>query len=110
MLRRFFDAAERQRIDVDEMRRRLDLKLHEIDQIGAPGNELGCRLGRRCAGRCDTAGPIVAKRFHVRPPSTTSRIAATMLGYAEHRQILPLIRSAISAWLKEGTDATSAVT
>ena len=40
----------------------------------APGSR------RRCAGGCDAAGAFVAERLHVRPPSATSRIAATMLG------------------------------
>ena len=44
LLRRFFDAAERQRVDIDKMRRGLDLQLHEIDQVGAAGNELGLRV------------------------------------------------------------------
>jgi hypothetical protein len=80
VLRRFFDAAERQRVDVDEMRRRLDFELHEIDEVGAAGDELRGRFGRRCTGRCDAVGSFIAKRFHERPPSATSRIAATMLG------------------------------
>ncbi len=78
-LRGLFDTGERQQADVDEMRRRLDLQLHEIDEVGAAGDELGRGLGCRCAGRRDAAGPFVAERLHVRPPSATSRIAATML-------------------------------
>ena len=34
-------------IDVDEMRRRLDLELHEIEQVGAAGDELGAGDARR---------------------------------------------------------------
>ena len=48
-------------------------------QVGAAGDELGCGLGCRCAGGRDAARPFVAERLHVRPPSATSRIAATML-------------------------------
>src|ERR1700751_4834797 len=79
LLRRFFNAAERQRVDIDEPRRGLDLKLHEIDQIGAAGAELARRTRRDGAGGVDVARTFVVKRLHVRSPSTTSRIAATML-------------------------------
>jgi hypothetical protein len=45
------DIGERQHADIDEMRRRLDLQLHEIDEVGATSYELGRRLACcRCAG------------------------------------------------------------
>ena len=109
LLRGLFDAAERQRIDVDKIRRRLDFKLHKVDQIGPASDELGCTTRRRRAGGRDITRSLVAKRLHDRSPSTTSRIAATMFAYAEHRQIFPLIRSLISASVSIGWDATSAV-
>jgi hypothetical protein len=63
-LRRLLDAIKRQPTDVDELRRRLDLQLHEVDEIRASGDELGRRLGGRCAGGRDLARPFVAERRH----------------------------------------------
>jgi hypothetical protein len=63
-LRRLFNAIKRQATDVDELRRRLDLQLHEVDEIRAPGDELGRGPGGRCAGGRDLVRPFVAERFH----------------------------------------------
>jgi len=63
-LGRLFDAIKRQPTNVDELRRRLDLQLHEVDEIRAPGDELGRGPGGRCAGGRDLVRPFVAERFH----------------------------------------------
>ncbi len=41
-----FDLVERQPVDVDEFRWRLDLELHQVEQIGAAGDDPGAGLGR----------------------------------------------------------------
>ena len=38
-----FDLVERQTVHVDQVRRRLDLELHQIEQVGAACDELGAR-------------------------------------------------------------------
>src|ERR1700732_3223587 len=93
------------------MRRLLDLELHQVQKIGAATYELraGSRHGRsRCPRVSD---PLVRERLHRDTSPATSRMAATILGYAAHRQMLPLMRSRISA-SDRGIcrDATSGVT
>src|SRR5258705_13491971 len=78
------------------MRRLLDLELHQVEQIGAAADELCAWPRRGLSGRFGIDDPLVRKRFHLDPPPATSLMAATMLGYAAHRQMLPLIRSRIS--------------
>src|SRR5437870_3435388 len=93
------------------MRRLLDLELHQVQKIGAATDELraGSRHGRsRCPRVSD---PLVRERLHRDTPTATSRMAATILGYAAHRQMLPLMRSRISASDRAiCPDATSGVT
>src|ERR1700704_3158305 len=43
----FFDLVERQSVDIDQLRWRLDLQLHKVEQIGAASNDLGARLDGR---------------------------------------------------------------
>ena len=80
MLAAMSGGAERQRIDVDEMLRCLNLQLHQIDQVSSAGDKFGGRLSTKCASRGNAARLFVTERFHVRLPSATSRIAATILG------------------------------
>ncbi len=76
---RLFDRLERQARDVDEPRRTLDLLLHEIDQVGAAGDEFRLRIGGDPAhGVGDVGGARVGKIDHDRPIACW--IAATMLG------------------------------
>ena len=52
---RRLDLVERQPVHVDEVRGRLDLELHQVEQVGSAGDELGAgdaRRGRRGFGRC----------------------------------------------------------
>src|SRR5688572_14515655 len=84
------------------MRRRLDLELHQVEQVCAAGDELrvAClRGGRRSFGR--RARALEGERFHTRLLET-SVIASTMFEYAPQRQILPLMRSRSSAPVKRG--------
>ena len=41
------DLVEPEVLHVDQMRRRLDLELHQVEQVGAAGDELGARRARR---------------------------------------------------------------
>ncbi len=105
-----FDLIEREPVDVDEMLRRFDLELHEIEQIGAAGDELGSRPALRCC-RCLSrrSRTLVGERFHVLLPAT-SAMASTMLEYAAQRQMLPLIRSRNSTGVIAGRAVRSALT
>jgi hypothetical protein len=83
------DLVERQTRDVDQPRRARDVLLHQVDQIGAAGDEFGGRVGRDPAHRVgDVAGARIFEIVH-RPaspgfspalPDSTASIAATMLG------------------------------
>ena len=78
-LGRRFDLVEREAVDVDQMRRRFDLELHQVEQVGAAGDELGAldaRGGRRSLGGRFRA--LVGEGFHACLPAT-SVIASTML-------------------------------
>jgi len=78
---RRFDPVEAQMIDVDQVGRRFDLELHQVEQIGAAGNEArtlhrSCGLGGiRNAGRA-----AIGKRLHAFFSPATSFMAAMMLG------------------------------
>ena len=76
--RRIFDLPQRQPRDVDQLYRLLDIHLHQIDQIGAAGDDLCLRLGSHLPHR---VGDVVSTRVleidHDGP--TTCWIAATML-------------------------------
>ena len=79
-LRRRLDLVERQAVDVDQVRGRLDLQLHQVEQVGAAGDELARRAcaataAAASAGRC---GALVGEGLHARTPAT-SVIASTML-------------------------------
>src|SRR5437016_4998974 len=88
------------------MRRPLDVQLHQIDEIRAAGHESGGGRGTGADRRVDVRGADVVEIDHwVRPPPfeacarRTSCTAATMPGYAPHRQMLPLIASRTSSSL-----------
>src|SRR4029077_18416309 len=74
---------------------------HQVHLGGTAGQERAVRaLPHQRDRGTGVAGPYIAERPHHRSPpaaSRTPRIAARMFGYAAHRQILPLIHSAISA-------------
>jgi hypothetical protein len=73
----FLYAVETNMPKVDQMSRRFYLKLHEIDQIGAPGNEfraLSLRSDRSSLG--GTLRSLVGELFHARLPATSAIASA----------------------------------
>src|SRR5215510_1223507 len=79
------DAAERQRVDVDQTFRRLDFLAHEVDEGRAACYVACTSCGRfQCIFQCKCF--LEHERTHVQPLLATSAIAATMPGYAPHRQ------------------------
>ena len=48
--RRRLDLVEAEIVHVDQVRRRLDLQLHQVEQVGAAGDELGALDARRRGG------------------------------------------------------------
>ena len=67
-VRGFLDGLERQPRNVDQPRRPFDILLHQVDQVGAAGNEFRRRIGRDLAHR---VGDVVRARVleidHDRP-------------------------------------------
>src|SRR5580704_7512565 len=99
-VRQVLDAVQRQVVDVDQQPRPQHVLAHQIHLGGTAGQERAVRAlpDQRDRGT-GVAGPDIAERPHHRSlpaASRTPRIAARMFGYAAHRQILPLIHSAIS--------------
>jgi hypothetical protein len=75
------DLVETQAVDVDQMLRRLDLQLHQVEQIGAARDELGARhAGRGARGLLGRGGALIGEGLHaVRSVPATSWIASMML-------------------------------
>jgi hypothetical protein len=72
---KLLDSVQGQPADVDHRLRPLDALTHQIDQVGATGQELCPRLGGdRLQGRVHVRSAEVGKRLH----RATSSIAATM--------------------------------
>ena len=72
---RFIDLLERQMRDVDQSRRARDVFLHEVDQIGAAGDELCVRVDRDHAhGVGDVARARIVEIVH--RPASPRRSAA----------------------------------
>src|SRR5260370_34287587 len=81
-VRQIFDLLQRQPADIDQMRRLLDLELHQVQKLGAATDELraGSRHGRyRCPRVSD---PLVRERLHRDTAPATSLLAARNMGYA----------------------------
>ena len=73
------DPVELQVLDIDEVGRRLDLQLHQVEQVGAASDELGarpCRHGSSSLRR--RLGAAVGEGLHASAPAT-SVIASRML-------------------------------
>ena len=78
-VRRLLDGLERQARDVDQLRRARHLVLHQVDQVGAAGDEFRSRIGCNLShGVGDVGCPRVLEVDHDRP--ITCWIAARMLG------------------------------
>ncbi|MNL03317.1 hypothetical protein D3C87_1238500 [compost metagenome] len=73
-----FDLVETNSVDVDEMRRVLDLQLHQVQDICPAGDEFGFRIGC-CRFRCrlSRCGSLVCEGSHASIPPT-SAIASRM--------------------------------
>src|SRR3546814_20769575 len=74
-----FDPVERQAANVDEVRRCFYLELHEVEEVGPPGDEAraghASEGGGRGGGR---VGPLIGEAPHASTPAT-SVIASMML-------------------------------
>ena len=80
---RFLDRRQWQPRNVDEPRRALDISFHQIDEIGAAGDELRRRIGSDLPNRVgDVVGARVLEVYHdfTPPPVIACWIAATMFG------------------------------
>jgi hypothetical protein len=77
-IRRVFDLLQRQARDVDHLRRPFDIHLHQINQIGAAGDEFRVCIGGYLAYRVrNVVGARILEVDHDR--SIACWIAATML-------------------------------
>src|SRR5207244_3338348 len=104
------DLVECEAVDVDQVRRRLDVELHQVEQVGAAGDELRTGDAARGRGRIGRRlRAFVAERSHAFVPAT-SLIASMMFEYAPQRQMLPLMRSRSSAAVTCGAAVRSALT
>ena len=79
---RGLDQFERQVRDVDQPGRALDVVLHQVEEVGASGDELRSRIGRDLPhGVRDVVARAYSKLIMARDlPAIACRIAATMLG------------------------------
>ena len=73
------DLAERQSADVDESVRRLDLELHQVEQVGAAGDKAGA-AARGLARIGGVGSALILECPHRVCAPATSTIASTMLG------------------------------
>ena len=79
-VRGLLDGLERQARDVDQARRALDVVFHQVEEVGAPCDELRGRIGRDLPdGVRDVGGARIFEIDHGLAP-IACWIAATMLG------------------------------
>ena len=100
-VRQVLDQVQRQVVDVDQQPWPQHVLAHQVHLGSAAGQERAVRaLPDQRDRPTGVDGPYITEWPHHRSPPTASRtprIAARIFGYAAHRQILPLIHSAISA-------------
>lgn len=97
-IRCLFDGIQAQPVDIDQMRGRLDLQFHQIEQVCAASDEIGTRLARRLGRSVGGRGrTLVAKRLHARSPAT-SLIASMMLNTHRSGRCCRSCAPAIPAW------------
>ena len=65
-------------IDIDEMRRRLDLELHQVEQVGAARYEFGVWLACSRSGRGWRLGAFVGEGLHACLPATSVTASAML--------------------------------
>jgi hypothetical protein len=64
-------------VDVDEVRRGLDLELHQVDEVRPAGEELGPRLaGDGGDGGTGIGGALVGERLHLAASATAGTMFA----------------------------------
>src|ERR1700690_4307202 len=113
---RVFDFCEVEAGDVDESARLLDVVLHEIDEVGAAAEKLCAARGDGVESLIRCGYALIGEWIHAGSPflfatleeivkPAAARTAATMFGYAPHRQMLPLMRSRISSSVRAGPEA-----
>ncbi|KAK0329101.1 hypothetical protein LTR94_038092, partial [Friedmanniomyces endolithicus] len=65
-------------VDVDQGGRGLDLELHEVEQVGAAGDEAGVRgTGDELGGLSRRSGALVGECLHALTPPTS--VIASMM-------------------------------
>ena len=79
-VRGLLDGLERQPRDVDQPRGAFDILLHQIDQVGAAGDEFRRRIGRDLPHRVGDVGGARVLEIDHDCRSIACWIAATMLG------------------------------
>src|SRR3954453_5694400 len=98
--RGFLDSPEWQMRDVDEPPGALNIVLHQVQYVGAPSDESGVRIGSdlsESVADIGRLGKLKVDHGLLLIAAMACWIAATILGYAPQRQILPLISSRISS-------------
>ena len=74
----FLDPVQRQPGDVDDRLRPLDALAHQVDEVGAAGEELRSRLGSdRPQGGVHVRSADVGEALHPRPPGSRRRCRCT---------------------------------
>src|SRR5262249_19083155 len=96
------DLAQGQAGDVDQPARPLDVLLHQVEQVGAAGDEPGGAVGGDFApgaghGRGAGVGGGGPRGTPPSPARPAPSLGARMFGYAPQRQMLPLISSRTSS-------------
>ena len=66
--------------DVDQSQRAFDIVLHQVDEVGTPGDELGFRIGRELADCVGYVGGARIFKIDHRLSPIACWMAATMLG------------------------------
>ncbi len=77
--RGILDLVQRETVDIDEMVRRLDLQLHQIEQIRSTRNEFGAGFGRGRRSLGQRIRALIGEGLHVSSPAACL-IAAWMFG------------------------------
>ena len=77
--------------------RLLDIELHQVQKFGAAADEFRVHSQQRRSSFAGVSGPLVRESTHLDTLDNIENSSDEMLGYAPQRQMLPLMRSGISA-------------